>query len=98
MVDLSDVIGFEWDSGNETKNAKHGITCQQAEEVFSNAPLWIADDVVHSAAEERARAIGATNDGLVLVVAFTLRASGTKIRVISARIASRKERIEYESL
>ncbi len=98
MVDVSEVIGFEWDSGNETKNAKHGITCQHAEEVFSNTPLWIADDVAHSTAEERARAIGATNDGLVLVVAFTLRAGGTKIRVISARLASRRERMGYESL
>jgi uncharacterized protein len=98
MVDLSNVTGFEWDSGNETKNAKHHITCRQAEEVFSNAPLWIADDPAHSAVEERAKAIGITDEGQVLVVAFTLRAGGTKIRVISARIASRKERMEYESL
>jgi hypothetical protein len=98
MVDLSNVTGFEWDSGNETKNAKHKVTCQQAEEIFSNAPLWIADDVAHSKLEERARAIGMTDDGQVLVVAFTMRAGGTKIRVISARTASRKERTEYESL
>ena len=97
MVDLSNVTGFEWDGGNETKNAKHGITCQQAEEIFNNAPLWIAEDVAHSVTEERARAIGTTNEGMVLVVAFTLRAGGTKIRVISARVASRKERMEYES-
>ena len=98
MVDLSNVTGFEWDSGNETKNAKHKVTCRQAEEVFSNAPLWITDDLAHSALEERARAIGMTDEGLILVVAFTLRVGGTKIRVISARIASRKERMEYESL
>ena len=98
MVDLSNVTGLEWDSGNETKNAKHRVTCRQAEEIFSNAPLWISDDVAHSAVEERARAIGVTDEGLVLVVAFTLRAGGTKIRVISARIASRRERAEYESL
>jgi uncharacterized protein len=97
MVDLSNVTGFEWDSGNETKNAKHKVTCRQAEEIFSNAPLWITDDVVHSAVEERARAIGMTDEGVVLVVAFTLRAGGAKIRVISARIASRKERKEYEN-
>jgi uncharacterized DUF497 family protein len=98
MVDLSNVTGFEWDRGNETKNAKHTVTCQQAEEIFSTAPLWITDDVAHSATEERARAIGMTNERLLLVVAFTLRADGTRIRVISARIASRKERMEYESL
>ena len=98
MVDLSHVTAFEWDSGNETKNAKHKVTCLQAEEIFSNAPLWIMDDFAHSATEERARAIGMTNEGLILVVAFTLRGGGTKIRVISARIASRKERMEYESL
>ena len=98
MVDLSNVIGFEWDNGNETKNAKHKVTCQQAEEIFSNAPLWIIDDVAHSKLEERGRAIGTTDGGQVLVIAFTLRAGGTKIRVISARTASRKERTEYESL
>jgi uncharacterized protein len=96
--DLSNVTGFEWDSGNETKNAKHKVTCHQTEEIFSNAPLWVTDDITHSAKEERARAIGMTNEGLTLVVAFTLRADGTKIRVISARIASRKERMEYENL
>jgi uncharacterized protein len=98
MVDLSNVTGFEWDSGNETKNAKHRVTCRHAEEIFSNAPLWITDDVAHSTTEERARAIGVTNEGPVLVVAFTLRGDGTRIRVISARTASRRERMEYESL
>jgi uncharacterized DUF497 family protein len=96
MVDFSNVTGFEWEGGNETRNHKHGVLCGQAEEIFSNTPLWIIDDLVHSLTEDRSRAIGRTHEGLVLVVAFTLRENGTKIRVISARIASRKERMDYE--
>ncbi len=98
MIDLSEVVGFEWDGGNEAKNAKHNVSCRQAEEIFTNAPLWITDDVAHSETEERGRAIGRTNEGIVLVVALTLRAGGAKIRVISARVASRKERMEYEGV
>ncbi|WP_272486662.1 BrnT family toxin [Zeimonas sediminis] len=50
----------------------------------------------HSEREPRFHALGMTDEGRGLHIAFTLRGSGTKIRVISARPMHRKERAIYE--
>jgi len=52
--------------------------------------------VRHSVAEQRIHALGRTDDGRLLHITFTLREEETKIRVISARDMSRKERSYYE--
>jgi len=51
-------------------------------------------DPVHSAVENRFVIIGASYRGKLLVVAHTER--GDNIRIISARVASRRERRNYE--
>jgi uncharacterized protein len=56
----------------------------------------IADDVKHSDREARYQAMGRTIAGRLLHVTFTLRDNQTKIRVISARSLSRKERAYYD--
>ena len=90
---LADVEGFEWDGGNVGKSReKHGITPEEAEEVFLNAPM-VAEDVRHSVAEPRWIAYGTTFDGKGLAVAFTVRRK--RVRVISAPPMSRKERTVY---
>ncbi len=87
--------GFDWDFHNYYKNwLKHNITALQAQEVFSNRPLLIYDDQKHSKSEDRFLAYGKTNAGLRLFVSYTFR--GTKIRIISVRKMSRKEREIYE--
>jgi uncharacterized DUF497 family protein len=48
MIDLSSIVGFEWDAGNERKNDKHGVSMAEAEQVFFNAPLLVLDDAAHS--------------------------------------------------
>lgn len=96
MIDLSTIVGFEWDSGNERKNDKHGVSMAEAEQVFFNAPLLLLDDVAHSQSEVRLHALGQTDDGRPLHITFTLRRSGELIRVISARDMHRKERSVYE--
>jgi uncharacterized DUF497 family protein len=89
------VQGFEWDEGNAQKNvSKHGVTNAQCEELFLNAPLIVLADESHSGHEPRFKALGHSNDGLTLFVAFTVRR--TLIRVISARPMSRQERRIYE--
>ncbi|MCX6894266.1 MAG: BrnT family toxin [Verrucomicrobia bacterium] len=85
--------GFDWDSGNVTKNSKHGVEPEEAEEVFLNEPLLVSADVEHSAAEPRWHALGRAGQRWLAVV-FTVR--GKLIRVISARPMSRKEKAEYE--
>jgi hypothetical protein len=85
---------FDWDVGNLEKNwLKHGVSPLECEEVFFNQPLVVAPDDVHSAQEERYYVLGRTDANRHLYVVFTLR--GHKIRVISARNMSRKERKIY---
>lgn len=96
MIDLSTIVGFEWDAGNERKNDKHGVSMAEAEQVFFNAPLLLPDDLAHSQNETRLHALGATDEGRLLHITFTLRRAGELIRVISARNMHRKERSFYE--
>ena len=96
MVNLSSIIGFEWDAGNARKNDKHGVSMAEAEQVFFNAPLLVVDDLAHSQSEPRLHALGMTDEGRRLHITFTLRRAGELIRVISARDMHRKERIIYE--
>lgn len=94
MGKLDTVVGFDWDSGNELKNIKHGVASVEAEQVFLNEPLVVLDDLKHSDMEERFHALGQTNDGRLLHITFTIRTG--RIRVISARDMHRKERTIYE--
>jgi|TARA_R110000751_G_scaffold35785_7_gene87946 uncharacterized protein len=97
MIDWERIVGFEWDDGNARKNAeKHDVSQSEAEQVFFNEPLLMVPDPMHSASERRIHALGRTDDGRLLHITFTLRTDDTKIRVISARNMSRKERSYYE--
>lgn len=96
MIDWARIVGFQWDAGNGRKSAdKHGVQQAEAEEAFLNEPLIVAQDLLHSEAEDRFHALGATHAGRRLHVTFTIRAGGTLIRVISARDMSSKERALY---
>ena len=95
MTAKGNVLGFQWDTGNLDKSyAKHGITPQEAEEIFLDENLITLEDIKHSQEENRFNAIGKTNSSKLLFVAYTAR--NEKIRVISARIANKKEQIVYE--
>jgi uncharacterized protein len=97
MLDLSQIIGFDWDGGNSFKSAqKHVVSQSEAEQTFADAQLLLAEDVKHSQDEARYHALGRTSEGRFLHITFTLRGNGKRIRVISARDANRKERGLYE--
>ena len=95
-MNLSRIVGFDWDDGNACKNEAHGVNRVEAEQVFFNLPL-VAPDPEHSRDEPRYHALGFAEHGRLLHLTFTLRNEGTLIRVISARPASRKERSIYAS-
>jgi uncharacterized protein len=97
MIDLNAITGFNWDGGNTRKNEKHGVSMAEAEQVFFNQPLLLLEDHAHSQSEPRFHALGITDGDRTLHIAFTLRLSGTQIRVISARDMHRKERAIYEN-
>jgi uncharacterized protein len=96
MFDLERVVGFEWDAGNARKNERHGVSQSEAEQAFFDPRLLVVPDLRHSGAEPRWHALALTFVGRLLHITFTLRAEGTRIRVISARDAHRKEQQIYE--
>ena len=65
----------------------------ECEEIFFNQPLIVADDEKHSGNEKRFYALGKTDRGKRLFIVFTLR--DNKIRIISVRGMSKKERSIY---
>lgn len=95
---VSEPVVFEWDRGNVDKNlVKHQVTMQEIEESFTNRPIYIFDDRKHSTAvEKRFGMFGKTNQERLLATSFTIRKD--KIRVISSRDMSRKEREAYEKI
>ena len=97
MIDFTRISGFEWDDGNRRKSVrKHGVSQAESEQVFFNEPLLLIPESKHSNLETRFHALGHTDDGRLLQISFTLRATGTLLRVISARPMSRKEKACYE--
>lgn len=91
---LFQVEGFEWDQSNIEKNwEKHRVSYLECEEVFFNQPLLVQEDEIHSKFEPRYYVLGRSNDGRYLFIVFTIRRN--KIRVISARNMSRRERRIY---
>lgn len=94
---LLNVEGFDWDKGNIIKNWKrHKVSYIECEEVFFNTPFIVNGDETHSSTEDRFYILGKTDKGRLLFIVFTVRKN--KIRVISARDMSRKERKIYEQI
>ena len=99
MISWVRISGFQWDVGNARKSvAKHCVTQAEAEQTFFNQPLLVVGDTKHSQLESRFHALGRTDDDRRLHITFTLRESGSLIRVISARDMHRKERAIYEQV
>jgi uncharacterized DUF497 family protein len=87
---------FEWDPEKAASNLeKHGIEFVEATTVFADPLELTITDPDHSENEDRFISLGRSASGTVLVVSFTERES--RIRVISARPATPRERREYES-
>ena len=88
-------VQFEWNAGNEVKSyTKHGISCLEAESVFQDISRLDYADPIHSATENRYITLGRSSRPRILLIAWTLRRN--KVLIISARPASRKERLHYE--
>ena len=85
----------EWDERKAERNLRiHGIPFAEAVTIFDD-PLFLAfADSDHSRYEQRYIIMGESNKGRVLVVAYTMRGSAT--RIISARKATRMEKRFYE--
>jgi uncharacterized DUF497 family protein len=88
---------FEWDSKKAAINiAKQSVSFAEATTIFGDKFSITIPDPKHSQKEARFVTIGKTISAQVIVVVHTER--GDKIRIISARQASRKERKTYEEI
>lgn len=92
LYDVAMDIKFSWDEKKERENIKkHGISFEVASLVFADERRIEFFDTEHSIDEDRYITIGMVGD--VLMVVYTIRED--QHRIISARIANKRERSKY---
>ena len=88
-------LTFEWDAPKSAANVrKHGITFDEATTVFGDPLGWFETDPTHADSETRLRLLGRSSANRLLAVLFTDRGQSL-IRIISARLATPRERRKY---
>jgi len=86
---------FRWDPAKAASNAaKHGVSFEQALTVFGDPLARIFEDFEHSGGERREIIVGHASDTRLLVVCF-IEMSGF-VRILSSRVATGRERRDYE--
>lgn len=86
---------FTWDERKEQDNIKkHGIAFDEAASIFQSFPLRVFYDPDHSEAEDRFIAIGISYRRRLLLVIHMENETGTVIRIISARRATKRESLK----
>ena len=90
-----DDLQFTWDPAKAAGNVrKHGVSFGEASTVFRNPLAKMLPDPTHSDQEQRSLMFGHSKGGRLLMVTFT--ETDDRVRIISARDASARERREYE--
>ncbi|ABU59013.1 BrnT family toxin [Roseiflexus castenholzii] len=88
-------LRFEWDEAKSVANLnKHGVSFDEAQTVFGDPDAITLLDDRHSDVEDRFIDIGKSASGRILVVVYT--ENDMRIRIISCRRATPKERRQYE--
>lgn len=86
---------FEWDTNKAGKNINlHDVSFDEASTAFSDTLSLTMYDPLHSGEEDRMILIGNSHKNRLLVIIHTERKD--KIRIISARKATKNERKQYE--
>lgn len=90
-------LTFEWDRRKAASNMKkHGVSFEEASTVFRDPLALTIEDPDHSVDEERWVTLGKSDKQVLLVVSHTDRLG--RIRIISARRATARERRSYEGI
>jgi uncharacterized DUF497 family protein len=88
-------VDFEWDASKAESNLKkHGVSFKEAATAFGDPFSLTIHDPDHSDEEDRLVLIGETYERRLVVVVFTER--DDRIRLISVRLATRRESRAYE--
>jgi uncharacterized DUF497 family protein len=87
---------FEWSDRKAALNRrKHSVGFDEAETVFDDDRALVLPDELHSDGEPREILIGYSLRRRLLFVSFIQR-TPDRIRLISARLVNRRERLDYE--
>jgi uncharacterized DUF497 family protein len=90
------MIAFDWDATKAASNLKkHGVSFEEAQSVFYDEFAVQFFDSDHSENEERFLLLGMSVNAKLLLVCHCERGSGSVIRIISARIATKREQAFY---
>jgi hypothetical protein len=90
-------LEFEWDPRKAAGNlAKHKVSFEEAATVFGDPLGRIVADPRHSAVEERLVLLGISKQRRLLAVMYIERPE--TVRSISARLATRPEKRDYEEI
>lgn len=93
---IMDTLYFEWDQNkNEINKKKHGLSFETAKEVFYDELAILFDDPDHSIEEERFLIIGTIKSEQICIVSHCYRDNENRIRIISARRATKREQQVY---
>ncbi len=100
MSDSGPHLEFSWDPAKAASNlSKHGVAFSQAATVFLDTLAVSVFDEDHSMSEDRWFTLGTSADGRLLAVSHTYvdtSPNHARIRIMSARTATRRERRQYE--
>jgi uncharacterized DUF497 family protein len=90
------MIQFDWDAAKAASNkAKHGVTFEEARAVFYDEFAVQFFDEGNSESEDRFLMLGVSDTVRLLMVSYCERKSGSVIRIISARKATKNESKHY---
>ena len=88
-------VVYEWNTGKAAANwRRHRVSFEEASTVFLDPLAMTFADPDHSANEHREITIGHTESRQIVLVSHCER--GNRVRIISARLATRVERRQYE--
>ena len=94
-------IEFAWDPAKAKSNlTKHGVSFNQAASLILDPLAITVADLKHSENEDRWFTLGVTAGGTMLAIVHTYAFAGpdrASVRIISARLATRKEREQYSA-
>ena len=92
---------FTWDAEKAVRNfGKHGVSFEEAATVFADPDALEWEDLEHSHDENRFKRLGVSSQGRILIVVYSYRRmkdDKETFRIITARLASPKERESYET-
>jgi uncharacterized protein len=90
------MLEFEWDFSKASANKKkHGISFEEAQSVFYDEFALQFFDDAHAESEDRFLMLGFSDAARLLIVCHCERDQGSRIRIITARRATKSEASFY---